>query len=127
MNTQEATEVFDGVMLSDGSITPIARTAVFNIDLSGIEHIDWLQVVKEALLSINTQACANHPRLFKGTSKGLIFYGCILTSRTSQFIVKQRIRWYPDGKKIVPPDLVITPIVLAHWFIGDGSSVWNVR
>jgi hypothetical protein len=29
--------------------------------------------------------------------------------------------WYPDNKKILPPNLNITPNVLLHWYIGDGS------
>ncbi len=29
--------------------------------------------------------------------------------------------WYPNGTKIVPRNLQITPTILLHWFIGDGS------
>ncbi|KVP96897.1 hypothetical protein WJ97_13815 [Burkholderia ubonensis] len=34
--------------------------------------------------------------------------------------LKEAERWYPDGKKRVPFDLVLTPISLAHWYCGDG-------
>jgi hypothetical protein len=34
-----------------------------------------------------------------------------------------RQKWYPDGKKIIPSDLVISPIVAKYWFYGDGSTV----
>jgi len=33
-----------------------------------------------------------------------------------------RKKWYPDGKKIIPRDIVITPYILAHWHIQDGSN-----
>lgn len=125
MNEQEAKEVFDGVMLSDGHITPIERTATLNVDLSGIEHIDWLQSIKEALAYLNTQVCANHPRLFKGTSKGKVFYGCLLTSRKSEFITEQRNVWYPRGEKVVPAGITLTPVLLANWFMGDRSSTYR--
>jgi len=36
-------------------------------------------------------------------------------------IIKQAQRWYPNGKKIVPPDVRITPISLLLWYLGDGS------
>ena len=37
-------------------------------------------------------------------------------------------RWYPRGIdriKVVPEDLVLTPVVLLHWFLDDGSSYWR--
>lgn len=34
-------------------------------------------------------------------------------------------RWYPNNKKIIPPNLKITPNVLLHWYIGDGSLGTN--
>ncbi|MHA2223850.1 MAG: hypothetical protein ACXAC8_01455 [Candidatus Hodarchaeales archaeon] len=30
--------------------------------------------------------------------------------------------WYPNGKKIVPKNVQMTPTTLLHWFIGDGYS-----
>ena len=30
--------------------------------------------------------------------------------------------WYPEGKKIVPADIKITPITLAYWYMDDGSA-----
>lgn len=34
----------------------------------------------------------------------------------------QRKRWYPNGKKRVPKDLVINKYTLAHWYWGDGCT-----
>ena len=36
-------------------------------------------------------------------------------------------KWYSQetGKKIVPKDLRLTPTILLHWFIGDGSVKRN--
>jgi hypothetical protein len=31
-----------------------------------------------------------------------------------------RNRWYPEGKKIIPKDIQITPLFLLHSFLGDG-------
>jgi hypothetical protein len=33
----------------------------------------------------------------------------------------QRTRWYPQGKKLVPEDVRITPLSCLLWFLGDGS------
>ena len=34
-------------------------------------------------------------------------------------------RFYPHGKKIIPPDIQITPLTLAVWFMDDGSKSRN--
>lgn len=34
---------------------------------------------------------------------------------------QQRERWYPNGTKEVPDDLNLTPLVLAAWYMDDGS------
>jgi hypothetical protein len=31
-------------------------------------------------------------------------------------------RWYPSGSKLLPLNLRLTPISLAGWFMGDGTS-----
>lgn len=38
-------------------------------------------------------------------------------------------RWYPPArfKKIVPINLTLTPTILLHWFLDDGSSSWRNR
>ena len=33
-----------------------------------------------------------------------------------------RQKWYPNGKKIVPTDLVLTPETLAYWYMDDGTA-----
>jgi hypothetical protein len=30
-------------------------------------------------------------------------------------------KWYPEGKKIVPGDIELTPECVANWYLGDGS------
>ena len=29
-------------------------------------------------------------------------------------------KWYPNGKKIIPRDIELTPLVIRQWYIGDG-------
>lgn len=42
-------------------------------------------------------------------------------------IVAQARRWYPNGKKIVPQDVRITPTSIFLWYLGDGSLFVNHR
>lgn len=36
-------------------------------------------------------------------------------------------KWYPNGKKIIPKDIDITPGILHHWFLDDGCSYLRKR
>ena len=40
---------------------------------------------------------------------------------THPVFTELRDKWYPNGKKIIPKDLIITPTVFLHWFLGDGN------
>lgn len=44
-----------------------------------------------------------------------------LDSSSSFQLAHLRKKWYPDGKKLVPRDLILTPRTLLHWYIGDGG------
>ena len=43
------------------------------------------------------------------------------SSHRHEFLTAERHRWYPNGKKIVPPDFNLSPLAALHWFVGDGS------
>lgn len=49
-----------------------------------------------------------------------IYYGCNLHTKCCSEFFNTYIRWYKSGKKTVPPDLILTPIVCAIWFCDDG-------
>ena len=34
-------------------------------------------------------------------------------------------KWYVNGIKIIPKDIVITPLLLSNWFMDDGYSYWH--
>lgn len=35
--------------------------------------------------------------------------------------------WYPNGKKIIPRDLILTPLICRQWYIGDGTLKYLIR
>lgn len=44
-------------------------------------------------------------------------------TQVSEVFTDFRNKWYPNGVKIVPQDIKLTPIVCAIWFCDDGSVV----
>jgi hypothetical protein len=45
-------------------------------------------------------------------------------SRSSKAFLPIRNKWYPAGKKIVPRDLKLTPLILMEWFCDDGTAYY---
>jgi hypothetical protein len=115
-------DVINGFILSD---LFISTDGYASIDLSGAEHIDWLYVLKDAFTSLSISMCTGHPKIIPSKSGKYHFNAAILITRTSPLLLELRKKWYPNGKKIVPADIEITPVTLAHWFMGDGSSGYN--
>jgi len=53
-----------------------------------------------------------------------------LWAKTGVWVRQQRQRWYPDGVKVVPRDLVLEDVTLAMWFMDDGCGralTWSGR
>lgn len=117
-------EVFDGVMLSDASLkfSKKGKNAWFSMGLSGSEHMDWLTFVKTTLVALGVPVHDRGLGLYRGFSKGKSYIGALLQSSSQPFLTKQHERWYNGNTKIVPEDVAITPLSVANWFMGDGSS-----
>lgn len=125
-----AMEVFDGAMLSDAGLAFSRRAdnAFFSIGLSGKEHMDWLYYIRGALRRLGVEACNSHPKASVRTNFwGKPYCCCVLATKVSPFLTEQYARWRyrrcEDGWiKGLPDDICLTPITLANWFMGDGSS-----
>jgi len=113
-------ELVDGLMLGDGSIDPKGLLRLEQCQ----DRITWLDQVRDLLQQVGSE-CRIVPippreRLLEGRvvkSKG----GGLLYTPAYVEMQEQRCRWYPQGVKIVPADLDLTPLCLAQWFAGDGT------
>lgn len=112
-------EMLEGELLGDGSIVPSGlRTAVYGHGTKYREYVAWL-----------AEEFANHGLMQSGTIRRIINYlgekhssvTYTYRSRSYASLMAFRQRFYPDGKKIVPRDLILTPIVIRQWYIGDGQ------
>lgn len=139
MNASGAMQIFDGSMLSDAGLHINGRGVQFNMALSGFEHIDWLNIISDAVASLGIIPCIGYPKLVKWRrSRSQAEYGvCRLITRNSVFLIGELSRWYPSneglrpgaklGGKRVPLGFKLTRVSLAHWFMGDGNSYKYAR
>lgn len=124
MTKQECQDIFDGVMLSDGSIgfTHGSRIPYFMIGLSGTDHLDWITSIRSALTTLGIPVTENYPKVYHKTSKGRPYEQLTLCSRVSSLLPYSR--WYKYWRKVVPVDIVLSNRLLANWMMGDGSSTY---
>jgi len=122
---EKTIEWIDGFLLGDGSIGCNRKTfksARFSI---GSSEEEWASYAISGLIKYNPS---------KASSKGWKFRiekpsRPIFSSATKMHpdISLQAKRWYPNGKKIVPKDVRITPISIMLWYLGDGSVGRQMR
>lgn len=58
---------------------------------------------------------------------GKTYHRVWFRTRVAEVFTPYRKKWYPDGKKIVPRDLILTPLICAIWFCDDGTVVLNKK
>jgi len=133
MGKDTAIQVLDGLMLGDASIgLSRGRSPHFCITLSaGADRdlrdamLSYLRGIKDSLGLLGIEPCSGHPKAYVSFSKGRHYYAPTLRSHVSDFTVEQRCRWYANGVKIVPQDVIVTPLSLAYWYMCDGSSSYG--
>ncbi len=151
---EEAKQAFDGIMLSDGSLPRRDKDAYFSMSLSDTKKLksrpniptelllDYLEQVKLILNTLDVDCQMGYPKVYHSETRGKKYEGVCLYSLDSPLLTFERDRWYTGGrytrdslhgdrwtnaKKVVPEDLVLTPILLSYWFMGDGSSSFDLR
>ena len=115
-----------GELLGDGCIIPVGKskhTGIFSYTTKHKKYIEWLYGI---LASYDIDIYGNN------IAENKIFPRDNFTAKTTNISYKARTKsyvhfgemykmWYPNGKKIVPNSFIITPTVLLHWYLGDGS------
>jgi len=131
LNAERAQEVIDGAMLSDAGVYFAHgggpnENAYFELGLSGWHHDDWLKQVYNTIKVLGAESSLNDITYrTKLGSNGRTYEDCRLKTKTHSLFTLTRGRWYQSNIKIVPKDLLMTPLLLTHWFAGDGDSVWG--
>ena len=107
-----------GTLLGDGYLTRLARKQgdgqLSSIHITHSEkQREWLQTKVDALKEFSFSAPQTSP-------KGII----TTTSKRNPYFGFLRSKFYPEGKKIVPMDIVeqyFSPRMLSAWFLDDGN------
>ena len=107
----------DGLLLGDGCISN--ATSVSANYTHTEKHKDYLIWLSQQLAGCGIEQVGTireYTNTFNGHTAQVSRFA---THPYSEFLY-MRNRWYPDGKKMVPADLIIKPITAFNWYVGDG-------
>lgn len=112
--TCQQKSMFDGLMLSDASLS-ISGNARFGMTS---KHRSFVDAARNALGFLSWGETTERDIYDKRTDK--TYHSCRIRSHVNDWLTIQYYRWYVDGVKIVPKDVVIDKDVLEWWYVGDG-------
>lgn len=107
-------EILDGELLGDGYIPkPHTHSALFGYMTPRQSYLQWLSTL---LASHGLNGRIYGPKKMPSSQPSYQY-----ASKWFPELFDLRQRWYPNGIKCVPRDIVLTPTVCRHWYLGDGS------
>ena len=114
--TQLQQSIIIGSLFGDGylRIVPNRKNALFEVNHSFAqkEYVDWKY---EMLKSI----CRSEPKMRAGNGNRIAYR---FNTRQVPELTELYGTFYRNGKKIIPNNIRLDPIMLAVWFMDDGSK-----
>ena len=105
----------DGFMLGDGHISKN------NCHLSwNVKYKQFSQFIGHAFNDYKPKKICS---LIRDNRNGKFIKKFSGNSKCHPDIKKQRIRWYPNSKKIVPKDIILSKECVLMWYLGDGCKL----
>lgn len=117
--TEEQKQICDGALLGDGCyIKPKkGKNAVFSYTS---KYYNAVNFIYNKVQSFGGHIESND--IFdKRTNK--TYHTNLYKSYSNELITQEYYRWYINGVKHIPKDLILTPLVCLIWYIGDGSLI----
>ena len=118
-------QIFDGLLLGDGCLHKANSSVIYYEQ--GSSFREFVYHVRERLSLLGFIFYPNIREQYQENRGGCVGYHISTRTHNSfdeerkQFFVEQRKRWYPEGKKIVPKDIILSPLVCLYWYLGDGG------
>jgi len=109
-------EILNGCLLGDGWLEKDYTTR-FAIEQS-YAHRDWVYWLSDLFKAQGIEV--GKASLREKISFGKKIVLCSLKTHSYKEFNFLREKWYPDGVKIVPRDINLTPRTVLHWHLGDG-------
>jgi hypothetical protein len=120
LSTEEKQNL-DGCLLGDGFLAKRDHNSShFQYVSSQFDHVKYVWTLFNRITTPKFKGNPAYYKVFnKRTQKFYVEYRFATQSNITFYELREK--WYPQGKKVVPVDLVLTPATCLLWYIGDGS------
>ncbi len=116
--TETQKEVVAGALLGDGHLTKQkAGNSQFTYTSKSKQHV--LYVGNYLSNHITNEGVKQYSYNDKRTNK--VYKRYFFRTQLNTTFTEMRELWYPEEIKIIPKDLILTPLVCLIWYIGDGG------
>jgi hypothetical protein len=116
--SQKAIEWINGELLGDGCLfIQTQSSAKFQY---GSKHKEYIKYISKTLDSFGMKQSG---KLYERFDKKYRSYSYYYQSHYYKELLELYRQWYPNGKKVIPEDIVLTPTTLRQHYIGDGSLI----
>lgn len=116
--TKRQIEIIEGHLLGDGHMIKRWANASFSIERSILDKDYSLWTLNELNNIITPIGLRERKRFNKKTNK--TSYSCELLTKSLPDLNSLYERWYINKKKVVPKDLILTPLMIGIWICDDG-------
>jgi DNA-binding CsgD family transcriptional regulator len=123
--TQYQTEILNGAMLGDGSliISKNGRNPQFTYNSKSKQHVKY--VTQEFMQYSYKEGIKYYEKYDNRTKKTYNSYS--FRSISDKGFLEIYNKWYKNGVKHLPKDLILTPTICLIWYIGDGGIINNQK
>lgn len=113
--SQKAIEWINGELLGDGCLQLSSKySAKFKY---GSKYFEYIKYVRNTLELFGIKKTG---KIYKVYHKDMDCHSYHYSSRAYPELLAIHKRWYPNGRKIIPKNLKVTPLTLRQHYIGDG-------
>lgn len=112
--TFEAVEWLNGELLGDGCLHSRGLNSARYVHAS--KHLTYCEYVRDTLKSFGIQQSGKEIHQYKHPKIYFQYQSLTYVQLKPLFV-----EWYPEGKKVVPKTIKLTPLTCRQWYIGDGS------
>lgn len=113
-------DILDGHLIGDASVyvtgTDCKRDAVITHCSKYREYLEWIIANTQTFSSSKI----NEYDVFDERTKKT-YHRCTIKSWSHPLLTERRRLWYPEGKKIIPDEIEITPRLILRWYLDDGT------
>jgi len=114
--TKDQKEIFDGIMISDGSLEKPSRISS-RLTL-GFKYKETLERIINDLNNMEFCPIYEYKHIDKRNGNTIINF--FTKTHSSNTLLKEYNRWYKNGSKVIPNDIILSPVFCYWWYVCDG-------